>query len=265
MKNKTNLISNALIISLASSIPLYGYAADEYPVVIDKAGAGDGFVTITATPQAGSIFTGWSGDCSESASCTVPLNEISTITANFDIAPVYNLIVNNTGNGTVVSDPVGISCGNGGNDCSEAYEANKAINLTAVAAGGYQFSSWSGCTSNNGSKCTVTMTEDKTVDAIFTNIIPNYTLNVTTYGMGRISSSPAGINCTAASSGSNPANDCAEIYAANTFVVLTATPNPYYRVTKWTGCTSSTGNTCYVSMRGAIAVTATFATDKMFN
>ena len=268
MKTKTNLSSNALIITLASSIAFVVNAADEYPVVIDKAGTGDGFITITATPQAGSIFTGWSGDCSGTASCTVPLDDIKTITANFDIAPLYNLTVNNAGNGTVVSNPVGISCGNGANDCSEEYEANSTVNLTAVASSGYQFSKWSGCTSYNGNTCTVSMTEDTTVDATFTNV-PSYTLSVTKSGKGGISSYPTGISCPAESSPSYPEGSCVAPYAAtkaypaNTKVTLTAQPSQYYSV-KWTGCTSSSGNTCYATMTGNKNVSATFTANTMF-
>jgi hypothetical protein len=40
-------------------------------------------VTLTATPGAGSVFAGWSGACSGSASCTVVLDQARAVTARF--------------------------------------------------------------------------------------------------------------------------------------------------------------------------------------
>jgi Divergent InlB B-repeat domain len=44
-------------------------------------------VTLTATPAAGSTFTGWS-DCSGTGTCTVTMDQDRAVTATFDIAPV---------------------------------------------------------------------------------------------------------------------------------------------------------------------------------
>jgi PKD repeat protein len=40
-------------------------------------------VTLTATPDPGSLFTGWSGDCSGSGSCQVTMNQARSVTATF--------------------------------------------------------------------------------------------------------------------------------------------------------------------------------------
>jgi hypothetical protein len=40
-------------------------------------------VALTATPGAGSVFAGWSGVCSGSASCTVVLDQARAVTARF--------------------------------------------------------------------------------------------------------------------------------------------------------------------------------------
>ena len=46
-------------------------------------------VVLTATPESGSSFAGWTGDCSGSASaCTVTMDGAKTATARFDPAPV---------------------------------------------------------------------------------------------------------------------------------------------------------------------------------
>jgi uncharacterized repeat protein (TIGR02543 family) len=62
----------------------------------------------------------------------------------------------------VTSNPAGINCGS---DCSETYNCNTSVTLTATAATGSTFTGWSGagCTGT----CTVTMDADKSVTANF--------------------------------------------------------------------------------------------------
>lgn len=77
-----------------------------------------------------------------------------------------------------------------------------------------------------------------------------YTLTLTNGGNGSVTSSPAGINCGSACTLSN--------LAAGAQITLTASPNTGYAVS-WTGCTSSNGNSCTISMGSANAlVSVTF-------
>jgi hypothetical protein len=47
---------------------------------------GDGTsVVLTATPDAGSLFTGWSGDCTGTGTCTLTMSAEHTVTATFDV------------------------------------------------------------------------------------------------------------------------------------------------------------------------------------
>ena len=44
-------------------------------------------VTLTATPEPGSVFAGWSGACTGTDACQVILNAVATVDAKFDVAP----------------------------------------------------------------------------------------------------------------------------------------------------------------------------------
>ena len=47
-------------------------------------------VTLTATPRAGSTFTGWSGGgCSGTGTCVITLTADTTVTATFTLIPSH--------------------------------------------------------------------------------------------------------------------------------------------------------------------------------
>ncbi len=62
-----------------------------------------------------------------------------------------------------VSGP-GIDCGS---DCSEPYDAGAQVVLTATPVDGAAFLGWLGCDSPNGTTCTMTMSADKSLKAVF--------------------------------------------------------------------------------------------------
>ena len=163
------------------------------PLTVNKAGSGGGtvtsspsgidcgsdcseaydkntIVTLTASANADSTFTGWSGDCSGTGSCTVTMDSAKSVTATFDQTPStqYTLSVtkNGSGSGTVTSSPAGINCGS---DCSEDYDENTVVDLTASAGPGSSFAGWSGDCSGTGS-CTVTVDSAKSVTATFNQV-----------------------------------------------------------------------------------------------
>ena len=121
-------------------------------------------VTLTATPEAGSRFAGWSGDCSGSSStATVTLDGARACTATF--TRTYTLTVGKSGDGAfeslVTSDPVGVSCGD---TCTATYDADTSVTLNADAAEGYEFQGWSGAGCGTG---TVTMDQARSCTAEF--------------------------------------------------------------------------------------------------
>src|SRR5262245_1785599 len=203
-------------------------------------------VTLTATPAAGSTFTGWSGGgCTGTGTCVVTMTADTTVTAGF-VVQSFPLTVNTagTGTGTVTSAPTGINCGS---TCSTSFSSNVGVTLSATAPTGSIFTGWSGACAGTGS-CVVTMSAGKTVTANFT--VPTFVLTVNKVGGGggTVTSTPAGINC---------GGTCSFSFNNNTMITLTATPAAGSAFTSWTGaCNGSDG--CTVTMSAARTVTATF-------
>jgi hypothetical protein len=124
-------------------------------------------VTLTATPSAGSVFSGWTGSaCTGTGTCVVTLTANQTVGATFDLGPTtsYTLTVvkSGTGIGTVTGGT--IICGTA---CGATVASGTDITLTATADSGSAFACWSGCDGGSGASCIVTMTADRTVTATF--------------------------------------------------------------------------------------------------
>jgi hypothetical protein len=123
-------------------------------------------VTLTAAPEAGSAFAGWSGGgCGGTGSCLVTVTGSTTVTASF-MPPSFVLTVTKAGkaSGSVSSTPSGISCGT---DCSEPYGGGMTVTLTAAPDGGSAFAGWSGGGCSGKGNCTVTLSADTVVTATF--------------------------------------------------------------------------------------------------
>jgi hypothetical protein len=173
------------------------------------------------------------------------MDQARSVTATFSVA-TFELTVSlaGAGSGSVSSSPAGIDCGS---DCSETYDYNTEVTLTATPATGSVFGGWGGaCTGTD--PCVVTMTEARSVTATFE--VGNFVLTVVKAGdgAGTVTSSPAGIDC---------GSDCSESYTYNTAVTLTATVGQRSVFTGWSGACSGTG-TCEVTMDQSRSVTATF-------
>ena len=137
---------------------------------------GDGnTVTLIATPDAQSVFTGWSGACTGTGSCTVTINSANaSVTANFVpvAATTYQLTASKTGagNGTVSSTPAGIQCDTSCNAATGMPTVNgDSITLTATPDAQSTFTGWSGACSGTG-PCAVTVNGADL--AVIANFIP---------------------------------------------------------------------------------------------
>jgi len=122
-------------------------------------------VTLTATADDGSIFLGWSGNCSGSeASCVLSLDSDKTAKANFSFIR-HLLTINKSGDGIVTSNISGINCGS---DCSENYLSGTVVSLSATSTSGNNFLGWSGDCSDTGA-CDLTMDAAKNVTSSFSS------------------------------------------------------------------------------------------------
>ncbi len=69
-----------------------------------------------------------------------------------------------SGEGTVISTPLGIACGT---DCTEVIFRNTLVTLFANAASGSEFTGWGLCPLPSGNQCFITVTQSATVFAEF--------------------------------------------------------------------------------------------------
>ena len=140
-------------------------------------------VTLTQTPDAGSFFGGWSGDCNGVGGCTVTMDANRNVQAGFGTGGpppgpppgppgpggTFTLTVGviGIGSGVVTSLPAGINCTTAGGACGAQFAAGTVVTLTATPDAGSFFGGWGpgACVGLGG--CSVTMDADKSVNAAF--------------------------------------------------------------------------------------------------
>jgi Divergent InlB B-repeat domain len=179
-------------------------------------------VALTATPDAGSTFSGWSGDCDESGQVTLDADKGCTATFTLD---QHTLTITTAGNGS------GSATGGG------TYNYGDTATVMATPDPGSTVM-WSG---PDGAECatgSVLMNASKSCTATFT--LNSYTLTLTTSGGGSGSVSGAGT------------------YDYGQTASVSATADPGSTFTGWTGTDAAECSTGSVSMTSDKSCTATF-------
>ena len=190
-------------------------------------------VTLTAMPEAGSNFAGWSGCESTSGAegevCTVTMDSDTGVTATF-VSEHLTVAKVGTGTGTVTATPntgpeadAAIDCGA---TCEAGFQEGTEVDLTATAAGDSHLAGWtSGCDSVGGPDdevCTVTMDEDHEVTASFFK--PKLKVLKAPSGSGTVESNPAGISC---------GGSCESLFGYGSTALLTPTPASGSAFVRW--------------------------------
>ncbi len=187
-------------------------------------------MTVTATPNAGWSFAGWSGELSGNTNpASVTMNADKAITATFT-QTVYTPTITIVGSGTVTRNP---------NQAN--YTLGQVVTLTAVPTIGWTFTGWSGDVSGSANPIALTIDANPVVIATF--IQDAYALTIGTVGSGSVSKNP----------------NLATYYYGDV-VTLTATPTGGWNFANWSGAISSTANPVALTITGSTSVTATFTT-----
>jgi hypothetical protein len=138
------------------------------------------------------------------------------------------------------------------------------VTLTAPATvSGNSFGTWTGCLSTSGQSCTVTISANTTVTANY--ISPTlYTLSVaTTNPASGVTISAAPSDTHGLSSGSSPFSLS---YVAGTSVMLTAPATTGGNTFgSWTGCASTSGQSCTVAISANATVTANYISPTLYS
>jgi hypothetical protein len=191
-------------------------------------------VTLTASPEPGSEFGGWTGCESEVAGkCLVTVGADTTVKATFNEVNTLSVQKEGAGMGSVKSAPGGINCMTICDSAKLKFADGpvKEATLTAAPYKGSTFVEWGGDCSGKAATCGLTLSASKSVTAEFAPVPKvGLTLNKVS-GAGTVKSSPVTINCAAACS-----TQTSGFYEGSE-VTLTATPYKSAFV-QWTGACS---------------------------
>lgn len=132
-------------------------------------------VGVTAAPNNGWTFTGWSGDLSGALTNTsIYMDGDKSITANFDsiIPPPtqFTLNIYSQGNGTVIKIP------NQG-----SYDTASVVTINANPSIGHSFMLWRGSKYSEVDEDTIIMNSNKTIYCKFIKNVPNYRVLISDY------------------------------------------------------------------------------------
>jgi hypothetical protein len=128
-------------------------------------------VTLTATPDAGHVVKGWTGNCGgTNATTTVTMDTAKNCTAVF-VKDIVALTITTIGNGTV-------TCNN--TTCQPSYPVGDTVGLTAKPADGFTFKGWTETGNCSGAATTtIKMDAAKNCTATFEPVVGKVELTLT--------------------------------------------------------------------------------------
>jgi hypothetical protein len=215
-------------------------------------------VTLTATPDQGALFVGWSGvsGCPGTGTCPLTMDSDQSVTATFDYPPSCSDVSGlSTPYATAVSVP--LSCLDP--DIADAISyaivsgpAHGALGTIDQATGHVSYtpaSNYSGPDSFTYKASDNHGVDSNTSTVTITVHGPVLSVKRAGSGSGSVSSSPGGIKC---------GTTCHAEFAYGMPVTLTATPAAGSRLVGWSGAGCSGTGTCQLTIAANRAVTAIF-------
>ena len=121
------------------------------------------WVKLKAVVDDDSQLIRWLGNRTDCNDGRLFMNKSTTCLAELRLLP-QQLTVNVTGQGSVSSNPAGLTCDN---ECSHEFKGGEKVTLTATPKANWQFEKWQGDCDDNGQ---VTLDKDKQCEAVFKEI-----------------------------------------------------------------------------------------------
>lgn len=187
-------------------------------------------VQLTAVPDEGWVFTGWSGDLQGTENPTViSITSEKNVTATFE-RQNFELTVNVEGEGEVIEEVI----------TSRSLPYQTTIRLTAVPEEGWRFDGWTGASESDESVVELTITQDTEITATF--VRREYELSIDIQGNGTVDEEVV----------------TARSYPFQTIVRLTAQPATGWKFVRWEDAVESTENPVEVTVNQETNVVAIF-------
>ena len=201
-------------------------------------------VSVKATADPHNAFTGFSAGTGSAAACSASpcafdLEADSALTATFDKAFALSVSKTGSGSGTVTSTPAGIDCSS---TCSAEFAEGQVVVLDRLADPGSHFLEWTGACTGSGA-CEVTMSEARSVGAVFEISAHSLTVNKAGSGSGTVSCD---------------GGPCASSYPDGAILTLTASADSGSTFAGWSGSGCTGDLACVVTISADTTVTATF-------
>ena len=166
--------------------------------------AGTG-ITLTATPSAGSVFTGWSGACAGTGTCSVTLDASKNVTANFTL---MSYTVSTSAGATARIVP-----------SSRLVSSGTTTTFTVTPSSGYHIGTVTGCGGSlvGSTYTTGAVTGDCTVTASFTNAAPTVPVAVSPAGGSEVTTQTPVLQARSTDADGDSINYLYEVSAASDF------------------------------------------------
>jgi uncharacterized repeat protein (TIGR02543 family) len=200
-------------------------------------------ITLTATPDPGWQFTGWSGACTGTGDCNITITADINVIANFSEIQTVTLTITVIGSGTVLGES--IACRD---ECVYEVERDSIIDLMALADIEWSFEGWGGVCSGV-EKCDLSMSSSRSVTATFRPvlIVNPSTLTIKIIGIGEVKVNEDDV-CI---------DECTYSFMPGTDVSLRSSADDDWHFSHWSAVCQSAN--CNVSMSEDMELTIYFA------